>query len=122
MISQGDCILIGLSGGKDSLALADILSERRKKLPIHYCLKAVHIKLEGVKYSSDIDYLKNFCKKRNIEFLFHSEKINLDGSKKNPCFYCSFSRRRILFQYMKSLGCNKLALGHNMEDAVETFL
>ncbi len=121
LVAGGNCVLVGLSGGKDSLVMTDVLSRRRRFLPVSYDVVAVHVKLEGVKYSSDIEYLENFCEVRNVKFVLHTEKINLEGGNKNPCFYCSFNRRRILFQYMKSLGCNKLALGHNMDDAVETF-
>ena len=122
LIKGGDKVLIGLSGGKDSLMLVDVLAKRLKFLPVEYKLIAVHIHLEGVKYYSDIDYLKEFCESREVEFIYHKEKIDFSGGNKNRCFYCSFNRRRILFDYMDRLECNKLALGHNMDDAVETFL
>jgi tRNA 2-thiocytidine biosynthesis protein TtcA len=120
LIKGGDRVLIGLSGGKDSLMLADVLAERLKILPVKYEITAVHIHLEGVKYFSDIEYLKNFCESRGIKFIYHKESIDFSGGNKNPCFYCSFNRRRILFEYMKTTNSNKLALGHNMDDAVET--
>ncbi len=121
LVAGDDCVLVGLSGGKDSLVMTDILARRRRFLPVSYDVIAVHVKLEGVKYSSDIGYLENFCAGRNVKFILHTEAIDWGGGTKNPCFYCSFNRRRILFQYMKHLGCNRLALGHNMDDAVETF-
>ena len=121
LIKGGDKVLVGLSGGKDSLMLVDVLAERLKVLPVKYEIFAVHVHLEGVKYFSDIDYLREFCEERGVKFIYHKEAIDFSGGNKNPCFYCSFNRRRILFEYMKETGCNKLALGHNMDDAVETF-
>jgi len=121
LIQANDKVLVALSGGKDSMVTLDILARRLQKIPINYELTALYVQLDGVKYMADTSYLEEFCKDRNVKFIIKKEKINLVEGNKSPCFFCSFNRRRILFQQMKQLGYNKLAFGHNLNDAVETF-
>jgi len=123
LIDDNDCILIGLSGGKDSLALLDLLANRRKALPFTYRLKAVHINVTNIPYEVDTEFLQNICKQLDVEFLLHEITVDL---KTNPqlstCFRCSWARRTALFRLVEKLGCNKLAFGHHMDDANETLL
>ncbi len=127
LIEDGDHILIGLSGGKDSLALVELLGRRQKIHVPRFRVTAVHVSVTNVGYQSDLDYLRDFCTKYNVPFVHqitHYEEIDLhSGTKgKNHCFLCSWYRRKALFEAAKELGCNKIALGHHKDDIVETLL
>ena len=123
LIAQGDRILVGLSGGKDSFVLLDSLVDRKKYLPFNIEIIATHIHIKNVGYQSDLNYLENICRERNVEFFpidFEIEKT--EKTEKAMCFYCSWNRRKTLFKLTQEHHCNKLALGHHMDDAVETML
>ncbi len=124
LIENGDKILIGLSGGIDSLVLLDLLAIRKKYFSVDFELTAVHVDIENIPYTVDTDYLATFCQERNVKFIDFHKKIEIDSSKitTNPCFICSWNRRKILFNYTKENGYNKLALGHHKDDAIETFM
>ncbi len=124
LIENGDKILVGLSGGIDSLVLLDLLAIRKKYFDVDFELKAVHINIENIPYSIDSQYLNGFCEGRGVEFLGVDKEIEIDKSKitTNPCFICSWNRRKLLFNYAKENNFNKLAMGHHKDDAVETFL
>jgi tRNA 2-thiocytidine biosynthesis protein TtcA len=122
MISHGDRILVAISGGKDSLTLMWILDERRSRIPIDYELFAVHIDPGFEKSCSES--LKSYCNK--IGFKLRVERTDYGilahgpQNRENPCFLCSRLRRKRLFEIADELGCNKLALGHNKDDIIET--
>lgn len=123
LLEDNDCILIGLSGGKDSLALVQLLGERMKIFVPKIRVIAAHISVENISYSSDIDYLKGYCEQFDIPFVHKT--TGFDGEKdpeKSTCFLCSWHRRKMLFETAKELGCNKIALGHHLDDIVETTL
>ena len=123
LINDGDRILIGLSGGKDSLALVEILGEKMKIFNPKFSLVAAHISVENIPYKSDIEYLKGFCERFNVPFVHHT--ISFDEStdkRKSPCFLCSWNRRKALFELAKVHNCNKIALGHHIDDVLETLL
>lgn len=123
LIDAGDRILVGLSGGKDSFALLDLLAGRRKYNPVKFELAAIHVSLKSMPYQVDVEYLREFAESRNVPFIH--ETINLDLSAEdanNPCFVCSWNRRKVLFDLASEQGFQKLALGHHMDDAVETLL
>ena len=122
MIADGDRILVGLSGGKDSLALMWMLNERRSRIPINYELFAVHIDPGFEKSFSKS--LQSYCNK--IGFPLRVERTDCgvlahsSQNRENPCFLCSRLRRNRLFEIADELGCSKLALGHNKDDIIET--
>lgn len=122
MIDDGDRIVVGLSGGKDSLALIWMLNERRSRIPIHYDLFAVHIEpgFDGGFSKS----LKAYCEEIGIQLRVEYTDYGLQGhgseNRENPCFLCSRLRRKRLFEIADELGCTKLALGHNKDDIIET--
>ena len=123
LIEENDRILIGLSGGKDSLVLLETLANRKKYLPFKFELLAAHVNVKNVTYEIDNHYLKNLCDKFNIPVHFRDIAIDLNqNSKKSVCFICSWQRRKELFLLTKELNCNKLALGHHLNDANETLL
>ena len=122
MIQDGDKIAVGLSGGKDSLALLHILNEYRKFSPQKFDLIAITLNPGGV----DNSPLYKLCEELNIEF--HEiqtdiKEIVFDIRKeKNPCSLCANLRRGALNDNAKKLGCNKVALGHHKDDVIETSL
>jgi len=126
LIKEGDHILIGLSGGKDSLALTELLGMRQKVYVPRFQVTAVHIAIHEMQYTSDVAYLKEFCDGVGVPFLYrevHIQELPAPAPKeKNHCFVCSWYRRKALFSVAKELGCNKIALGHHKDDVVETLL
>ena len=122
MISDGDRIALGLSGGKDSLTLLEVLSERRKRVPITYDLIAVYIDpgFEGSFSKSLQDYCDAKGHTLRIEFTDFGVVSHGPENRENPCFLCARLRRKRLFELSDLLGCNKLALGHCKDDIIET--
>lgn len=123
LIENDDHILIGLSGGKDSLALVELLGERMKNLVPRFKVTAAHISVENIPYQSDLSYLNDYCAQFGIPFINQITRFDdtLD-TKKSTCLLCSLHRRKALFEVAKKLGCNKLALGHHLDDITETLL
>ncbi len=123
MIEPDDRVLLGLSGGKDSMILLETLADRRRHLPFDFELIAVHITATGVGYKMDTTYLQDFCDNLNVPL--HLKEIEIDltiDPKKSPCFICSWHRRKRIFEMTRKLNCNKLALGHHKDDAIQTVL
>ena len=117
MLSEGDRIAIGVSGGKDSMTLLHILQTRQNFCPIKYHLVAVHVDLGY--YPKDTRRLKNYLKKSRFEYAI--KKLDISPKDKN-CFWCSWNRRKILFETAAEYNCSKVALGHNMDDIIQTVL
>ncbi len=123
LIDNDDHILIGLSGGKDSLALVELLGERMKIFVPRFKLTAVHISVENISYQSDLEYLKNHAAQFGIPFVHYTTKFDdSTDTRKSTCFLCSWYRRKTLFKLAKKLHCNKIALGHHLDDIAETLL
>lgn len=123
LIKDGDRILLGISGGKDSFVLLESLALRRKYIPINYEIYAVHVNITSVPYEIDKEYYENYCKELGVHFLWEEDEVDLEADKKkSPCFICSWQRRKVLFTKAKELNCNKLALGHHVDDSIETML
>jgi tRNA 2-thiocytidine biosynthesis protein TtcA len=124
MIQDGDRILVGVSGGKDSLTLLHLLLERRKRVPIDYELFAVHIDLGFGSGRAGI--LKDFFEARglpyHIEYTDIGRRANSEENRENPCFLCAWERRKKLFQLASRFKCHKVALGHHKDDIIETLL
>ena len=124
LIQDGDRILVGVSGGKDSLTLLHLLKERRKRVPIHYELIPVHIDLGFGSGRLEIlkDYLERQGLSYHLEFTDIGRRANSPENRENPCFLCSWERRKRIFQLANRLKCNKVALGHHKDDIIETLL
>jgi tRNA 2-thiocytidine biosynthesis protein TtcA len=124
LIQEGDRILVGVSGGKDSLSLLHLLHERSKRVPVHYELLPVHIDL-GFD-SSRAGILKTFFEGNgfpyHMEFTDIGVRANSAENRENPCFLCSWERRKNLFRLAHRFKCNKIALGHHQDDIIETLL
>ncbi len=124
MIAEDDSVLIGSSGGKDSLVLALVLALRKRWLPIDYTLKALHIDwyeypmTEGER-NSLIDYFGLLkIPLKIVQTPMKNESFNDSFN----CYICARNRRRILFEEADRLGIRKIALGHHLDDIVETIL
>jgi tRNA(Ile)-lysidine synthase TilS/MesJ len=122
LIEENDHILIGLSGGKDSLALVDLLGERLKNSLPRFRATAIHVSVSNISYQSDLNYLKNHCEKAGIAFEHRTTQFEDAKKNKSVCFLCSWYRRKALFESAKELNCNKIALGHHLDDSIETLL
>ncbi|MDI7258466.1 MAG: ATP-binding protein [Thermodesulfobacteriota bacterium] len=124
LIQNGDRILVGVSGGKDSLALLHLLNERRERVPIHYELIPVHIDLGFDSGRGEVlkEYFESKRYSHYIEFTDIGRRANSPENRENPCFLCSWERRKRLFQISQRFKCNKVALGHHKDDIIETFL
>lgn len=124
LIEESDNVLVGLSGGKDSLVLLKSLAWKRKHSQTNFSITAVYIDILNIPYDANIEYLQSFCDENKIKFVHEkvSDEVNLKESDKNPCFLCSWDRRKHLFDMAKIGGYNKLALGHHLDDAIETLL
>lgn len=123
LIEEGDKILIGLSGGKDSLALVELLARRARILKPRFSVVAVHVIMKNIPYQSDVEYLRNYVESWGIPFVVYETGFDAStDTRKSPCFLCSWNRRKALFTVAKEQGCNKIALGHHMDDILETLL
>jgi len=123
MIKDGDRILVGVSGGKDSMTLLFSLAELKKRAPVEYSIIPVHIDPGfDTGFSSE---LKEYCRSLGMDLIvrfshFRKNKLFTDDGK-NPCFVCSKLRRKFFFDLSENLKCTKIALGHNQDDLIETF-
>lgn len=123
LITDGDRILIGLSGGKDSLALVDLLGRRRKIFSPRFEVVVAHIIMTNIPYSSDTEYLRSCASEHGLPFVVHETGFDAStDTRKSPCFLCSWTRRKALFDIAREHGCNKIALGHHRDDILETLL
>jgi tRNA 2-thiocytidine biosynthesis protein TtcA len=110
MISAGERVAVGVSGGKDSIVLLETLALRRRRIPIHYDLLALHVNVKNITPVLDRTFYESLCRR-------------LDPGrdpKKTVCFVCAWHRRKQLFRMTGELSCTRLALGHHMDDAIET--
>ena len=124
MIEDGDKIAVGISGGKDSLTLLCALAEMRRFYPKKYDIVAITVDMgfEG----SDFSEVAELCRRLNVEYRVVKTdiaRIIFDVRKEpNPCSLCAKMRRGSLHAEAQAAGCNKVALGHHYDDAVETFM
>ncbi len=143
LIDEDDRILVGLSGGKDSLMLLEFMARRSKVHVPHFSVTALHVRMENIRYESDTNYLKRFCDNLNVPLYIVTTSFETDISKwskgqqssqlskttqeivhkpKPACFLCSWQRRKQLFNLAQELGCTKIALGHHQDDIIHTAL
>ena len=122
MIEDGDRVAVAVSGGKDSMALLYMLKERLKWIPIRYDLLAVHLDMgfEGTQPHR----IEQACHEMGVSFFMEKTDYGIKAhgpeNKENPCFLCSWLRRKHLFQLSETLNFTKIALGHNKDDIIET--
>ncbi|OPX28092.1 MAG: hypothetical protein B1H08_06585 [Candidatus Omnitrophica bacterium 4484_171] len=117
MINPGDKVLVAVSGGMDSLSLLKLFIMRKKRVPIDFEFIACMVSTDFIEV--DTNAVINFFNENNIPFLIKELKLNNSGIN---CFWCSWNRRKILFETAKEKGCSKIALGHNLDDITETIM
>lgn len=127
LIEDGDKILVGLSGGKDSLCLLELLAKRSKIHRPHFTIEALHVRMENIQYETDTTYLQHFCDTLGVPLHIITtrfvDRVAVSQQRKKPaCFLCSWQRRKQLFNLAQELGCNKIALGHHQDDMIHTAL
>lgn len=123
LIDEGDRILLALSGGKDSLALLHLLGEMMQHTNHRFTVEAMHVRMEGVDYESDGGYLAEQAGLWGIPLHIVNARFEPDRNpRRTPCFLCSWTRRKTLFNEAQRLGFNKIALGHHRDDILRTAL
>ena len=143
LIEDDDHILVGLSGGKDSLLLLELLAKRAKIDHPRFSVEALHVRMENIHYETDTRYLQTFCDDLGVPLHVRTTGFEVgplsensedsDNSEnpesaarlrrqKQPCFLCSWMRRKEMFNLAQELGCNKIALGHHQDDLIHTTL
>lgn len=122
MIAGGDRVAVGLSGGKDSGVLLYALDAVRRTTPVDFDLRGIFLDLG---FGMDVTPVEEFCRRLGVPFRHEITDIGqiiFDvRNEKNPCALCSTLRRGALNDLALKLGCNKVALGHHLDDVVDTF-
>ena len=125
MIEDGDRVMVGLSGGKDSWALLQILDVLRQRAPVRFSLVAVNVDSGYKEYKHDL--IARTCEARGWEYRIEHTGIGeliediLDADQ-TPCSLCARLRRGVLYRIAKEVGATKIALGHHADDFIETLL
>ena len=103
--------------------MLQLLAERSRIYHPRIEVEAAHVSMSNIPYKSDTNFLQRFCDEAGIKLHLVSSGFNADtDTRKSPCFLCSWNRRKALFELAQERGCNKIALGHNMDDFIETML
>ena len=124
LIDDNDHILLGVSGGKDSIFLTYALAVMRERLKKNFTLTAMTVN-PGFSKNFDTERIRRFCS--SLDIPFETRNVDIAGiiegqNGKDPCFTCAFFRRGAINRYAAEAGCNKIAYAHHHDDAVETFL
>ncbi len=126
LIQNGDKIAVGVSGGKDSLVLLEGLVRLKRFIGIDYEVTAITLDPRFGGTDGDYSSVEEMCQRLGVDFILkrtHIGEIVFDVRQEtNPCSLCARMRRGALHDAAKEAGCNKIALGHNYDDAVETFV
>lgn len=132
LIEDDDRILVGLSGGKDSLCLLELLAKRSRIQHPRFEVEALHVRMSNIHYETDTSYLQKFCDDLGVKLHVMTTSFEVDNNsegdaarlhkQKTPCFLCSWNRRKQMFNLAQELGCNKIALGHHQDDLLHTAL
>ena len=124
MINEGDVIAVGLSGGKDSLALLTSLANMRRFYPVHYSLIGITCDL-GFK-NVDFSGIKKLCDDLDVEYYIVDSNISEivfdERKEENPCSLCAKMRKGAMNDFIKTVNCKKIAYAHHQDDVVETYM
>ncbi|MBP3697609.1 MAG: tRNA 2-thiocytidine biosynthesis protein TtcA [Clostridia bacterium] len=126
MIKDGDRIAVGVSGGKDSMALLAAMANLRIFYPAKFELVAITLDPRFGGEDADYSEIEELCKRLDVEYIIKrtqlAEVIFDIRKESNPCSLCARMRRGALHDAAKAAGCNKIALGHHLDDVAETFI
>lgn len=126
MIKDGDRIAVGVSGGKDSVALLAAMADLRRFYPAKFELVAITLDPRFGGVDGDYSEIEELCQKLDVEYYIKrtqlAEVIFDIRKESNPCSLCARMRRGALHDASKEMGCNKIALGHHLDDVAETFI
>jgi tRNA(Ile)-lysidine synthetase-like protein len=126
MIQDGDKIAVGVSGGKDSVMLLKALCDLKRFYPAEFQIVAITLDMRFDNQDGDFTPIQKLCDEYGIEYVIQKtdlyEIIFNIRKEECPCSLCARMRRGILHDTAKQLGCNKIALGHHLDDAAETFM
>lgn len=123
MITEGDRVAVGISGGKDSAALLYIMKLFQKHSPLKFDLVAIYVDLGWPSEPVPLyELAAGFGLELHIEKTAIARVVFERRQEKNPCALCANLRRGALHQAAKELGCNRVALGHHLDDAIQTFM
>lgn len=123
MVREGDRIAVGVSGGKDSLALLDALRLLRRRSPVRFELQAFTV--EQGKFVRPIEPLGDYMRSIDIEWTYYRDEPSfrlLEEQPEHGCDLCSRYRRRAVYEIARALGANVVALGHTADDFCEALL
>jgi tRNA 2-thiocytidine biosynthesis protein TtcA len=125
LIEDGDRVMVGLSGGKDSWALMQILDQLRARAPIDFSLIAVNVDSGYKEFKHDV--IARTCEARGWEYRIEHTSIgevmdDILESNATPCSLCARLRRGVLYRIATEVGATKIALGHHLDDFIETLL
>ncbi len=121
LLDDDDRVLVGLSGGKDSLCLLELLAKRSRISHPRFQVEAIHVRMENIQYETDASYLQHFCAALDVPLHIVTTRFE-ESNQKPPCFLCSWHRRKQIFNLAQELHCNKIALGHHQDDLLHTCL
>ncbi len=125
MIAEGDRVLVGISGGLDSLVLLDLLNTPMVFLP-RFSILAVNVDMGFDQEYPGYTALERYLEENGYEYIMEKTDIgrlaHSDYNTKNPCFLCSRMRRKRIFEIAEENGCSKIALAHHKDDIIETLL
>jgi tRNA 2-thiocytidine biosynthesis protein TtcA len=126
LLEEGDRIMVAVSGGKDSYTMLELLERARRRAPVRFEILAFH--LDQAQPGYDGEGLRAWLESSGVPWRIHREDTysvvleKVEGTGKSYCGPCSRFRRGILYTWAEKLGCNKIALGHHRDDALETLL
>ena len=125
LIEDGDRIMVGLSGGKDSWALMQMLDNLRQRAPIRFSLVAVNVDSGYKDFKHDV--IAQTCEERGWEYRIEHTSIgevmdDILEANATPCSLCARLRRGVLYRIATEVGATKIALGHHLDDFIETLL
>lgn len=123
LLSDGDRILLALSGGKDSMLMARLMAGRAKIFRPSIHVEAAHVVMENIPYETDLQYMQKFCESLDLPLnILHTSFDEATDKRKTHCFLCAHYRRKKLMEYAREKGFNKVSLGHHMDDFLATML
>lgn len=117
MLNEGDHVLVAVSGGVDSLSLLKLLLLRQARIPIKFNITACFVDMDFVK--ADKAPLIKYLEDEDVKYVIRP--LSFTGQEMG-CFWCSWNRRKVLFEAARDCGCNKIAFGHHLDDVAQTIL